>query len=57
MVIEFDLPCSRCGGEVVPVEVSVAEQLGNESETMHLGECVECGTQHYPEQALDSISG
>lgn len=56
MVTELDLPCTECGGELAPVEVSMEGDPGAGSATKRLGECVDCGARHYPEQALGPIS-
>lgn len=53
MVTEFDLPCTRCGGEITPVAVPEDEQQEDEAEPVRLGECVECGATHYPESIFD----
>lgn len=53
MVSEFDLPCTNCGGEITPVEVPVDGDPGTGSAMKRIGECVDCGARHYPEQALE----
>jgi hypothetical protein len=56
MVSEFDLPCTNCGGEITPVEVPVDGDPGTGSAMKRIGECVDCGARHYPEQALEDHS-
>lgn len=55
MVIEFDLPCTECGGELTPVEVSINGDPGTGTVKKRIGECVDCGAQHYPEQVLEDL--
>jgi NAD-dependent SIR2 family protein deacetylase len=55
MITEFDLPCSKCGGQLKQVSGSVDDRVDEISGTISLAECVDCGAQYYPKQALDRI--
>jgi len=50
MVSEFDLPCTACGHELARTTVATAGAGG-----VTVAECLECGTRHYPESALETV--
>jgi argininosuccinate synthase len=53
---EFDLPCSKCGGQLKRVSAPADSKIDGISDTLSLAECVDCSAQYYPERVLDQIS-